>query len=88
MRREEEIGSDIKNQLNSSIQNYVFVSLALDEFTDIGSTAQFPVFIREVREDFQILEEVFAEVSLKDRTRDSDLCNAVSHAIDKSNKCY
>ena len=30
-RREEEIGSDIKNQLNSAIQKYVPLSLSLDE---------------------------------------------------------
>ena len=82
MRREEEIGSDIKNQLNSSIQDYVFVSLALDESTDIGSTAQL-VFIRGVTEDFQVLEEVFAMVSLKHRMQSSVLCDI----IDKSNKC-
>ena len=39
-RRVEGIGSDIKDQLNSGIQKYVSVSLTLDEFTDIGSTAQ------------------------------------------------
>ena len=86
--REEEIGSDIKNQLNSAIQKYVPVSLALDESTHIGSTAQLLVFIRGVREDFQISDELFAMVSLKDRTRGSDLCDAVSDAIDKSNKYY
>ena len=87
-RREEEIHSNIKNQLNSDIQKYVRVSLALDESTHINSTAQLLVFIRGVREHFQISDELFAMVSLKDRTRGSDLCNAVSDAIDKSNKCY
>ena len=36
-------------------------------------------------EDFQISEELFAMVSVKDRTRGSDLCEAVSDAIGKSN---
>ena len=84
-RRVEEIGTDIKEQLNSDVEKYVSVSLALDESTDIGSTAQLLVFIRGVTEDFQISEELFAMVSLKDRTRGSDLCDAVSDAIDKSN---
>ena len=53
-RREKEIGSNIKNQLNSGIQKDVPVSLALDESTDIGSTAQLLVFIRRAREGFQI----------------------------------
>ena len=68
-RRVEEIGTDIIEQLNSDIEKYVSVSLALDESTDIGSTAQLLVFIRGVTEDFQISEELFAMVSLKDRTR-------------------
>ena len=38
MRRVEEIGSDIKDQLSSGIQKYVSVSLALVEFTDNDST--------------------------------------------------
>ena len=58
--REEEIGSDIKNQLNSAIQKYVPVSLALDESTNIGSTAQLLVFIRGVREGFQISDELLS----------------------------
>ena len=47
-RRVEEIGSDIDDQLDNDIEKYVFVSLALDESTDIGSTAQLLIFIRGV----------------------------------------
>ena len=67
--RVEEIGSDIKDQLNSGIQKYLSVSLALDEFKDIGSTAQLLIFLREVTEDFQISEELFAVVSLSAAVR-------------------
>ena len=67
--RVEEIGSDIKDQLNSGIQKYLSVSLALDEFKDIGSTAQLLIFMREVTEDFQISEELFAVVSLSAAVR-------------------
>ena len=82
--RVEDIGSDINDQLKSDIEKYVSVSLALDESTDIGSTAQLLIFIRGVTENFQSFEELFAMISLKDRTRGSDLCNAVSDAIEKS----
>ena len=66
-------------------EKYVSVSLALDESTDIGSTARLLIFIGGVTEDFQISEELFAILSLKDRKRGSDLCDAVTDAIDKSN---
>ena len=68
------------------MQKYGLVSLALYESNDIGSTAQLLIFIRGVTENFQISEELLAMVSLKDRTRGSDLCDAVSDVIDKSNK--
>ena len=53
------------------------MSLALVESTDIDSTAQLLIFIRGVTENFQIFEELFAMVSLKDQTRGSDLCDAI-----------
>ena len=84
-RRVEEISRDINDQLNSDIEKYVSVSLALDESKDIGSTAQVIIFIRGVTEHFQISEELFAMLSVKDRTRGSDLCYTVTDAIDKSN---
>ena len=52
--RVEEIGSDIDDQFDNDIKKYVSVSLALDESTDIGSTAQLLIFIRGVTENFQI----------------------------------
>ena len=52
---------------------------------DMGSTAQLLIFIRGVTENFQIFEELFAMINLKDRTRGSDHCDVVSDAIDKSN---
>ena len=67
----EEISSDINDQLDNGIEKYVSVSLALDESTDIGSTAQLLIFIRGVTENFQISKELFAMVSLKDRTTEA-----------------
>ena len=58
-RRVEEIGSDINDQLNSVIEKYVSVSLALDESTDIVAAAQLLTFIRGVTENFQISERIF-----------------------------
>ena len=84
-RRVERINSYIYDQLNSDIEKYVTVSLALDESTDIGSTAQLLIFIRGVTENFQISGGLFAMISLKDRTRSLDLYDAVSDVIDQSN---
>jgi len=67
-RRVEEIGDDLHDQLQSNVQKYVSVSLALDESTDLVSTAQLLIFLRGVTNDFQVLEELLALVSLKKRT--------------------
>ena len=67
-RRVEEIGDDLHDQLQSNVQKYVSVSLALDESTDRVSTAQLLIFLRGVTNDFQVLEELLALVSLKKRT--------------------
>ena len=64
-----EIARDINNQLKN----------------DIGFTAHLLISIWKVSENFQISERLFAMISLKDRTQSSDLCDAVSDAIDKSN---
>ena len=78
-RRVEEISSDINDQLKSHIEKNISALLALD-----GSTAQLFIFIRGVTENFQIFEEFFAMVSLKDQTRGSYLYGAISNAIDQS----
>jgi len=83
-RRVEEIGDDLHDQLQSNAQKFVSVSLALDESTDIVSTAQLLIFFRGVTNDFQVLE-LLALVALKKRTRGCDIFEAVRDAIDKSN---
>jgi len=84
-RRVEEIGNDLHDQLQSDVQKFVSVSLALDESTNIGSTAQLLIFLCGVMKDFQVSEELLALVSLKQRTRGCDLFEAVCDTIDKSN---
>ena len=82
-RRIEESGNDLHDQLQSNAQKYISESLALDESTDIGSTAQL-IFLRGVTKDFQVSEELLALVSLKQRTS-CDIFEAVCDTIDKSN---
>jgi len=84
-RRVEEIGNDLHDQLQSDVQKFVSVSLALDESTDIDSTTQLLIFLRGVTKDFQVSEELLTLVRLKQRTRGCDIFEAVCDTIDKSN---
>jgi len=54
-RRVEKIGDDLHDQLQSNPKKYVYVPLALDESTNIVSTAQLLIFIRGATNDFQVL---------------------------------
>ena len=59
----------------------MFRSLALDESTDIRSTAQLAIFIRGVDDYFEITEELAAIVPIKGTTRGSDLLEGVMTTI-------
>ena len=62
-------------------RNFSSYSLALDESTDIRSTAQLAIFIRGVDDYFEITEELAAIVPIKGTTRDSDLLERVMATI-------
>ncbi|CAB3225797.1 unnamed protein product [Arctia plantaginis] len=63
-----------KIQLNRmTIQRRIMSLSALDESTDISSTAQLLIFIRGVTQDFEVLEELLGMCSLKGQTRGVDI---------------
>ena len=80
-RRVEELGNSIEESLMAKARNFSSYSLALDESTDIRSTAQLAIFIRGVDDYFEITEELAAIVSIKDTTRGSDLLEGVMATI-------
>ncbi|KAK6490688.1 general mRNAion factor II-I repeat domain-containing protein 2-like, partial [Huso huso] len=81
-RRIEDIGSDLKRQLIERTEKLGAFSIALDESTDIGDTAQLLIFIWSVSENFEISEDLLSLESLKDRSRGVDICDAVCPALD------
>ena len=56
--RQHELASNLKEQLNSTIQKEVFYSIAIDESADNTYSAQVLVFIRAITEDFCCFEEL------------------------------
>ena len=80
----EKIGNDLRNQLRDSADKFVVFSLALNESTDIGDTAQLLIFLRGVTDDSRIFEELLALVSLKNCTRGCDSFNTVCGIIDEN----
>lgn len=76
-RRIMSLSGNIVEQLNEKTKSIEFFSLALDESTDISSTAQLLIFIRAVTQDFDVFEELLGMCSLKGQTRGVDVLNVL-----------
>ena len=81
-RRADMLSSNIKDQLNEDIRKSEFVSLALDESTDITGSAQLCIFIRYVFEN-SIKEELLNLVSLPKTTTGQDISDALIEVLKK-----
>ncbi|CAB3240764.1 unnamed protein product [Arctia plantaginis] len=79
------LSGNIAEQLNEKTKIIEFFSLALDECTDISSTAQLLIFIRGVTQDFEVLEELLGMCSLKGQTRGVDILNVLLDESSKTN---
>ena len=80
-RRVEELGNSIEETLIAKTRKFLSYSLALDESTDVRSTAQLALFVRGVDDDFEVTEELAAIVPMKGTTRGIDLLEAVMKTI-------
>ncbi|CAK1594128.1 unnamed protein product [Parnassius mnemosyne] len=85
-RRIMSLSGNIAQQLNEKTKIIEFFSLALDESTDISSTAQLLIFIRGVTQDFEVLEELLGMCSLKGQTRGIDILNVLLDECSKTDK--
>ena len=82
--RQHELASNLKQQLNSTIQKEVFYSIAIDESIDNTDFAQVLVFIRAITRDFNCFEELLCLCTMKDRTRGIDIFNAFKEKCNKA----
>jgi hypothetical protein len=81
--RVNEIGKNLQDQLLNISKSFQWFSLALDESTDIQDTAQLPIFIRGIDQQFIITEELLSMESLKDTTTGQDLFDCVQNCFDR-----
>lgn len=75
------MASDVELQLRESLQDLKWFSLAMDESTDAGDTAQLCIFIKGVNENFDVIEEFLDLVPMKGTTTGEDIFNAVFENI-------
>lgn len=83
-RRIMSLSGNIAEQLTEKTKIIEFFSLALDESTDISSTAQLLIFIRGVTQDFEVLEELLGMCSLKGQTKGVDILNVLLDECSKT----
>jgi len=81
-RRVKEVGADLKDQLQQKCKIFEHYSIALDESTDISSTAQLSIFVRGVESDFTVTEELLDVVPMTGTTTGEDIFKAVDETMD------
>ncbi|PNF35719.1 hypothetical protein B7P43_G16163 [Cryptotermes secundus] len=82
-RRLEDISNQISNNVKDIIANCSYFSIALDESIDVSDTNQLLIFVRAIKEDFTIFEELLKVCSLHSTTRGVDIFNAVKSAVEE-----
>ncbi|GFW05665.1 transposable element Tcb1 transposase [Trichonephila clavipes] len=77
-RRIQQLNEDIENQVKSTVSNFVYCSLAVDEFTDRTSVSQLLVFVRRIDKKFCVTEEL-GMFPMKLQTTGSELLSSLIH---------
>ncbi|XP_042306980.1 general transcription factor II-I repeat domain-containing protein 2A-like [Sceloporus undulatus] len=79
--RVEELGDNLKQQLQNSAKNLSYFSLALDESNNIRDSAQLLIFIRGINDNFEVTEELAALQSIKETTTGEDIYETVCQTV-------
>lgn len=83
-RRISTISFDIFTNLKNNIDNCLFLSLVLDESTDIQNKPQLAICFRYVASDVDVKEELLDLISLKETTRGIDIKIALDEILQKA----
>ncbi|KAL1246694.1 hypothetical protein QQF64_034375 [Cirrhinus molitorella] len=75
---------NLSTQLADETQSYLAFSLAVDESTDNMDTAQLSIFIRGVKPDSSVTEELLDVAAMHGRTTGKDIFDAVEKPMSKN----
>ena len=80
-RRTEHMAGNVRETLSQTCASLEFLSIALDESTDLKNTSQLAVFIRGVTASFTVVEEFLQLVPLRGRTTGKIVCDATLNCL-------
>lgn len=81
----DDISNEIIIKIRIRIWDFKYFFLAFSKSTDISCTDKFLIFVRGVNESFQIIEEIFKLLSLKDTTKGKAIFHAVENWLSENN---
>nr|XP_042913023.1 general transcription factor II-I repeat domain-containing protein 2A-like [Parasteatoda tepidariorum] len=84
-RRVENLSEDLTEQLQNAASKFKYFSLAVDESTDITSTAQLLLFVRGIADNFVVTEELVGMSSMKSTTTGADILSSVLNLCKSQN---
>ena len=76
---------NITDQLTTYSENFAYFSLAIDESVDITPTALLLIFVREIQQEFETIDELIGMTSLPDQTKGSDMLSRLLEQCAKVN---
>ena len=82
--RVKELAGHLATQLAQEARSYLAFSLAVDESTDNLDTAQLSIFIRGVKSDVSVTEELLDVVAMHGNTTGRNIYDAVESSISKN----
>nr|XP_019946665.1 PREDICTED: LOW QUALITY PROTEIN: general transcription factor II-I repeat domain-containing protein 2-like [Paralichthys olivaceus] len=82
--RVKELAGNLSTQLAEESRSYTAFSLAVDEGTDKMDTAQLSIFIRGVKSDLSVTEELLDVVAMHGTTTGRDIYEAVGKSLSKT----
>ena len=82
--RVKELAGNLADQLAEESHSYTAFSLAVDESTDNRDTAQLSIFIRGVKSDLSVTEELLDVAAMHGTTTGRDIYEAVEKSVSKT----